>query len=194
MKETNILEFKEEISKSFLKTVSAFSNYNGGTILFGIDDDGKIKGIENPNKRCLDIENRINDNIFPQPNYRLEVDDFNKTISLIVNPGENKPYLYNSKAFKRNDTSTIEVDSFELTRLILEGKKINYEDLPTSNIRLDFKYLEQKLKEAISINTFNKDTLKTLNLFFLIILIMLLSFYLITIPFQELILRYLEKA
>ena len=46
MKETNILEFKEEISKSFLKTVSAFSNYNGGTILFGIDDDGKIKGIE----------------------------------------------------------------------------------------------------------------------------------------------------
>ena len=165
MKETNILEFKEEISKSFLKTVSAFSNYNGGTILFGIDDDGKIKGIENPNKRCLDIENRINDNIFPQPNYRLEVDDLNKTISLIVNPGENKPYLYNSKAFKRNDTSTIEVDSFELTRLILEGKKINYEDLPISNIRLDFKYLEQKLKEAISINTFNKDTLKTLNLF-----------------------------
>lgn len=165
MKETNILEFKEEISKSFLKTVSAFSNYNGGTILFGIDDDGKIKGIENPNKRCLDIENRINDNIFPQPNYHLEVDDLNQTISLIVNPGENKPYLYNSKAFKRNDTSTIEVDSFELTRLILEGKKINYEDLPTSNIRLDFKYLEQKLKEAISINTFNKDTLKTLNLF-----------------------------
>lgn len=165
MKETNILEFKEEISKSFLKTVSAFSNYNGGTILFGIDDNGKIKGIENPDKRCLDIENRINDNIFPQPNYHLEVDDLNQTISLIVNPGENKPYLYNSKAFKRNDTSTIEVDSFELTRLILEGKKINYEDLPTSNIRLDFKYLEQKLKEAISINTFNKDTLKTLNLF-----------------------------
>ena len=165
MIETNILEFKEEISKSFLKTVSAFSNYNGGTIIFGIDDNGKIKGIENPDKRCLDIENRINDNIFPQPNYHLEVDDLNQTISLIVNPGENKPYLYNSKAFKRNDTSTIEVDSFELTRLILEGKKINYEDLPTSNIRLDFKYLEQKLKEAISINTFNKDTLKTLNLF-----------------------------
>ena len=165
MKETNILEFKEEISKSFLKTVSAFSNYNGGTIIFGIDDNGKIKGIENPDKRCLDIENRINDNIFPQPNYHLEVDDLNQTISLIVNPGENKPYLYNSKAFKRNDTSTIEVDSFELTRLILEGKKINYEDLPTSNIRLDFKYLEQKLKEAISINTFNKDTLKMLNLF-----------------------------
>ena len=55
MKETNILEFKEEISKSFLKTVSAFSNYNGGTIIFGIDDNGKIKGIfyrfQNPSGR-----------------------------------------------------------------------------------------------------------------------------------------------
>ena len=165
MKETNILEFKEKITKSFLKTVSAFSNYEGGTILFGIDDNGQIKGIEHPESCCLDIENRINDNITPQPNYHLKVDNDKKTISLIVSPGENKPYFYNSKAYKRNDTSTIEVDSFELTRLVLEGKRINYEDLPTSNNDLKFNYLEAKLKEAIDIDTFNNDTLKTLNLF-----------------------------
>ena len=165
MKETNILEFKEEISKSFLKTVSAFSNYNGGTILFGIDDDGKIKGIENPNNRCLDIENRINDNIFPQPNYRLEVDDFNKTISLIVNPGENKPYLYNSKAFKRNDTSTVEVDRVELNRLVLQGSNLDYEEVEIENTDLKFKFLEKKLKEIIEIKELNLDILKTLNLY-----------------------------
>ncbi|MEI3418923.1 MAG: ATP-binding protein [Blautia sp.] len=28
-----------------METVSAFSNYDGGTIVFGIDDDGKIKGL-----------------------------------------------------------------------------------------------------------------------------------------------------
>ena len=38
MRETRILEFKETITNTFLKTVSAFSNYNGGTILFGVDD------------------------------------------------------------------------------------------------------------------------------------------------------------
>ena len=37
MRETRILEFKETITNTFLKTVSAFSNYNGGTILFGVD-------------------------------------------------------------------------------------------------------------------------------------------------------------
>ena len=32
MRETRILEFKETITNTFLKTVSAFSNYDGGTI------------------------------------------------------------------------------------------------------------------------------------------------------------------
>ena len=40
MRETRTLEFKETITNTFLKTVSAFSNYDGGTILFGVDDDG----------------------------------------------------------------------------------------------------------------------------------------------------------
>ena len=45
MKESKTLEFKESITKSFLKTVSAFSNYDGGEIIFGIDDDGNIKKV-----------------------------------------------------------------------------------------------------------------------------------------------------
>ena len=36
---------KGTITNTFLKTVSAFSNYNGGTILFGVDNDGNVKGL-----------------------------------------------------------------------------------------------------------------------------------------------------
>ena len=43
MRETRTLEFKETITNTFLKTVSAFSNYDGGSILFGIDDNGNVK-------------------------------------------------------------------------------------------------------------------------------------------------------
>ena len=43
MRETRIIEFKETITNTFLKTVSAFSNYNGGEIYFGIDDNGNVK-------------------------------------------------------------------------------------------------------------------------------------------------------
>lgn len=72
MRETRILEFKETITNTFLKTVSAFSNYDGGTILFGVDDDGNVKGLPDVKQTCLDIENKINDSISPQPNYTLE--------------------------------------------------------------------------------------------------------------------------
>ena len=165
MRETRILEFKETITNTFLETVSAFSNYDGGEILFGVDDDGNIKGLSNVKQACLDIENKINDNISPQPNYTLEIQNSEQTIKLSVKSGLQKPYLYKSKAYKRNVTSTIEVDTLEFSRLVLEGKNIRFEELPCKDQKLSFEILQSNLKEKIQIETFNKDTLKTLNLY-----------------------------
>ena len=165
MRETRTLEFKETITNTFLKTVSAFSNYDGGSILFGIDDNGNVKGLPDINQACLDIENKINDSISPQPNYTLEVQNNNQTIKLTVKSGIQKPYLYKSKAYKRNDTATIEVDTLEFSRLILEGKNIRFEELPCKDQELSFEILYSKLKESVQIETFNRDTLKTLNLY-----------------------------
>ena len=165
MRETRTTEFKERITNTFLKTVSAFSNYDGGEIFFGIDDNGNITGVSDVKQACLDIENKINDSITPQPDYKLELQNNDKTIKLTVKSGLQKPYLYKSKAYKRNDTATIEVDTLELSRLILEGKNISFEELPCEDQELTFDILCQKLKESIQIDTFNQDTLKTLNLY-----------------------------
>ena len=165
MRETRILEFKETITNTFLKTVSAFSNYDGGTILFGVDDDGNIKGLPDVKQACLDIENKINDSITPQPDHTLEVQNNDQTIKLTVKSGLQKPYLYKSKAYKRNDTATIEVDTLKFSRLVLDGKNIGFEELPCKDQELSFEILQCKLKENIYIETFNQDTLKTLNLY-----------------------------
>ncbi len=165
MRETRTLEFKETITNTFLKTVSAFSNYDGGTILFGVDDDGNIKGLPDVKQACLDIENKINDSITPQPDYTLEVQNNDQTIKLTVKSGLQKPYLYKSKAYKRNDTATIEVDTLEFSRLVLDGKNIRFEELPCKDQELSFEILHRKLKETVRIENFDKDTLKTLNLY-----------------------------
>ena len=165
MRETRTAEFKEKITNTFLKTVSAFSNYDGGEIFFGIDDNGNIKGLADVKQACLDIENKVNDSITPQPDYTLELQNNDRTIKLTVKSGVQKPYLYKSKAYKRNDTATIEVDALELSRLILEGKNIRFEELPCEDQELTFDILCQKLKKYIQIETFNQDTLKTLNLY-----------------------------
>ena len=165
MRETRTIELKETVTNSFLKTVSAFANYNGGEIWFGIDDDGHVKGLPDAKQACLDIENKINDSISPQPDYTLELQNNDKAIKLTVESGLQKPYLYKSKAYKRNDTATIEVDTLELSRLILEGKNISFEELPCKEQELTFDTLCQKLKACIHLETFNQDTLKTLNLY-----------------------------
>ena len=165
MRETRNLEFKETITNTFLKTVSAFSNYDGGIIVFGIDDNGNVKGLQDVKQACLDIENKINDSIAPQPNYTIEIQNNDHTVKLTVKSGMQKPYLYKSKAYKRNDTATIEVDTLEFSRLVLDGKNIRFEELPCKDQILSFDVLQRKLKENIDIETFNRDTLKTLNLY-----------------------------
>ena len=162
MKENRYLEFKEKISKSFLKTVSAFSNFSTGQIIFGIDDSGNVCGLDDLSANCLAIENMINDSIVPKPDFSIETAD--NTIVLTVREGKYKPYFYNGKAYRRSDTASIEVDHSELKKLVLEGNNINFEELNCTDQNLSFLYLENVLKERLSLSALSKDNLITLGL------------------------------
>ena len=146
MRETKDLEFKGSISNTFLKTVSAFANFNGGKILFGIADDGTVKGIDNPQECCLEIENKINDSFKPIPEYSLSIDAKTNVITLCVKEGIDKPYLYKAKSYKRNDSATVEIDPLELKRLIMAGMNLTFEELPSAIQEPKFSYLDEKLK------------------------------------------------
>ena len=165
MKESRELELKSTVTNTFLKTVSAFANYNSGKIIFGVDDTGKIIGLKNIEELCLDLENKINDNINPKPDFKFIKDNKKNIITLIVEEGMNKPYLYKGKAYKRNDTSTVEVDKIELNRLTLLGLNQYYDELKAKNQDLEFKVLKKELEEKLSLKNFSKDVLKTLNLY-----------------------------
>ena len=166
-KEGNNLEFKEEISRSFLKTVCAFANYHNGRIIFGQDDHGMIKGIQNTREESLRIENMINDSIVPVPDYSIEINEIENTeiIILHVKKGKDTPYSCNGKIYRRADTATVEVDRFELRRLALEGINIDYENVKAFSQNLSFNALEVWLKEETGITKMSLDILKTLNLY-----------------------------
>ena len=164
MKENRSYEVKESITNTFLKTVSAYANYGDGIIEFGVMDDGTAVGIENIKDACLVIENKINDSITPVPDYSITVDEANGVITLKVVEGLFKPYYYKAKAYKRNDTATVEVDRIELNRLILEGESRSYDELPYEDQSLEFSVLEMKMKDQLRISSVNQDILKTIGL------------------------------
>ena len=89
MRETKNIEFKESITNTFLKTVSAFANYEGGDIYFGIEDSGKIIGLEDVKSSCLDIEifgtgilriKHLYANSFNQPKFEV----FDNSITIVL--------------------------------------------------------------------------------------------------------------
>lgn len=161
MKENKTLEFKLYITNTFLKTVSAYSNFGTGLIVFGVNDNGENIGVKDPEQLCLDIENKINDSISPKPDYTMSINWTFKTVSLKVFEGDYKPYLYKGKAYRRSDLSTVEVDRIELKRLILEGNNLSFEQLPYKDNELSFHILKGKCENVLNINSFNLDILKT---------------------------------
>lgn len=165
-KESSKVELKRELTDSFLKTVSAFANYGGGMIVFGISENGSVVGIVDPEKTRLQLEHKINDSISPRPEFFLNTSSLEEKqiVELTVSKGKNAPYLYNGRAYKRSDTSSTPLDSNELRRLSLDSSSMTFDQLPSHEEELSFKVLERWLQETVGLKKLGDDSLRTLGL------------------------------
>ncbi len=62
---------EEKKPKSWLKSVSAFANGLGGSLFFGIDNDGIVKGLNDVQHVCEAISSRIRDYMDPLPEVEM---------------------------------------------------------------------------------------------------------------------------
>ncbi|AVQ21764.1 AAA family ATPase [Fusobacterium necrophorum] len=167
MQETKQLEYKEKYSKEeCLKSVSAFSNEEGGSIIFGISDEGKVLGIEDTDFLRLQIENAIQDTVMPRPYFSLkeEVRENKKIVILEIMPGYDVPYYYKGKAYCRADTGSRPMDARQIQMLLSKRRPLPFEEKVSLEKKLNFQNLERRLKERLHLQNFNEDTLRTLGL------------------------------
>lgn len=164
MRETATLEFKQQLSKSYLKTVSAYANYGTGKIIFGIADDGTPVGLADPQDTCLRIEHAINDSIDPVPRFELSIEEDTRTVTLTVHEGPDKPYLSSGRAYRRTDTSTVEVSRLEYGRLVLAGEHVSFDALVAKEQNLAFGHLEKELASKLGLKPLDQNSLISLEL------------------------------
>ena len=164
MRETATLEFKQQLSKSYLKTVSAYANYGTGKIIFGIADDGTPVGLADPQDTCLRIEHAINDSIDPVPRFELSIEGDIRTVTLTVHEGPDKPYLSSGRAYRRTDTSTVEVSRLEYGRLVLTGEHVSFDALVAKEQNLAFGHLEKELASKLGLKPLDQNSLISLEL------------------------------
>ena len=162
--ESDQLEYKSDMTRSFLKTVSAYANFNGGMIEFGINDDRTVKGLANPLQFAEALTNSLNDNIKPVPDYEIAINDRDKTVLLTVRPGTQTPYFYNGKAYQRRNASTIETGTLTLQDLILQGRNLSFDALPAGRQDLTFDTLGRAAQSLMGVEKLGSDTLISLGL------------------------------
>lgn len=167
--ETTNIDFKIDLEKdkpkSWLKSVSAFANTKGGIILFGIDDKThEEKGIADVVKATEKISELINARIEPLPRYELNYFEENGKdfIELEIGDGPITPYFYvadgRKEAFIRSGNQSIPAPAHILQNLILKGKNITFDSLPSEyNVGdLSFTLLTATIKDKTG-KKFNED-------------------------------------
>ena len=128
--------------KSWLKSVSAFANGEGGTLIFGISDDDHIVGLTDAKGDAERISEEIKSKLDPIPEVNLELKDADgKTLLLLhVYPGQETPYYYIGDkqriAFVRIGNESVTADRTQLKALVLKGSGRTYDSLP-SNYRFE---------------------------------------------------------
>lgn len=155
MAETNDIEFKEtlEISKpkSWLKTVVAFANGNGGSIFWGIGNDKSIIGIEDCQKIIEKISEIIKVKLEPMILFKISPIDLEGKVivRLDVKSGTATPYYYvsdgNKIAFIRLGNESVVAPSHILNELILKGQRLSFDSMSS---RLKFTEVSFTLFEA----------------------------------------------
>ena len=125
--------------KSWLKSVSAFANGEGGTLIFGISDDDQILGLADAEGDTEKISEEIKSKLDPVPAVNLELKDVDgkKLVLLHVYSGQETPYYYigdkQRLAFVRIGNESVVADRIQLKSLVLKGAGKTYE---TTDLRI----------------------------------------------------------
>ena len=142
MGECEVLEFKQELpqkDRQLLKTVVAFANgYQGGRILFGVQDDGTICGVEVDSIANLkdNLINMISEACTPQIYMDLSIERIaDKTVLVAHVPhGRATPYYIKKEGIQhgtyvRIGATTRTAEQEKLEELILEGSNKSYDSV-----------------------------------------------------------------
>lgn len=158
--ENSGVEFKRDDIRpeQLAKEIVALANLQGGRIILGVEDDGAISGLKQPNTQEW-VLNVFRDKVFPQiiPFYEeIQIDNQQRVAIISVAQGVSKPYMlkHNNREeiyIRMGDRSELATREQQL-RLFESGGLLHVEVLPvagTSLANLDLARLDYYLAGII---------------------------------------------
>ena len=114
MQESQYIEWKSKWRDEYLKWICGFANSQGGKIFIGIDDKGRVLGIENGKRLLEDIPNKIHTQLGILCDVNLIEKEDKKYVVIEVNKYD-VPITYHGKYYFRSGS----------TNKLLQGNSLN---------------------------------------------------------------------
>lgn len=140
--ESKNIEFKVTLpakSERYTKTIVAFANTQGGSLIIGIDDQTReVIGVDEDSvfKVMDSISNAVSDACVPQivPNIEPQTVDGKTVIVATVAPGPNRPYYLKSKGkeagtYVRVAGTIRPAHPEKIKELEMEGARVSWDEL-----------------------------------------------------------------
>ncbi|MDR1009920.1 MAG: putative DNA binding domain-containing protein [Opitutaceae bacterium] len=143
-------EFKREYTDGIKKSVVAFANTDGGEILVGVDDNGAVRGVRQPDAVILQVGNAIREAI--RPDVTMFTDCSIRKIAgkpvvvVTVQRGTARPYYLAGKGirpegvFIRHGAASVPASETAILAMIRETAGDSYEAARSLQQKPDLKY------------------------------------------------------
>lgn len=174
MLEGKNIEFKRQYTDDIKYAVLAFANTEGGTLYIGINDDGSVKGVENPDAVMLQVMNMIRDTIRPDITVAVdcstELMENKHVVVLTIQRGVARPYYLANKGIRpagvyvRQGASSVPASETAILKMIKESSGDVYEEARSLNQNLTFKEAEAYFaKKHLQFGDAQKRTLQLIS-------------------------------
>lgn len=147
--ESENVELKRIVTEDIKKEIIAFANSDGGRLYVGVDDDGTVVGLDDPDGTALQISNIVRDCIKPDVTMFLHYETIDengkKVVAVDVQRGTDRPYYVARKGMRpegvyvRQGYSSVPATDVAIRHMIKETDGDSFEDMRSMNQELTFK-------------------------------------------------------
>jgi len=135
MSETQNIEYKTTWRDEYLKWICGFANANGGRLYIGIDDKGKVKGIDNHNELLEQLPNKFRDILGVYTEVNLKDEKGRHYLEIIV-PRYDVPISVRGKYYVRTGSTLQELKGPALNEFILKHTGKTWDEIPVESATL----------------------------------------------------------
>ena len=170
--ESETIELKATVTEEIKKEVVAFANGEGGRLYIGVQDDGSVIGLADPDGAALQISNMVRDAVRPDLtmflHYETLQEDGKKIVAVDIQQGTERPYYIAKKGLRpegvyvRQGYSSVPATNTAIRRMIKETDGDHFEEMRSLEQDLTFKTAEKEFSERNI--PFGPSQMKTLGL------------------------------